>query len=308
MEAVIRREKGVVIEPQREIPVAAEFDVVVAGGGPAGFGAALAARRTGAETLLIEKHGVLGGASTAVLMNAWNCPAERMTGVAREVTYKLLERGAAYAGPLVNFDPEALIELEMELLLEAKTRILLYAWVAEALVTDNRIRGVIVQSKSGRQAILARAVVDATGDGDVAYGAGCPSVKGRETDGKMRPVNTLLRLGSVDLDGLLDYCRKHPSQFQDDPSHHIVALDSPVIRISGFFDLVEEGRRRGELPQEVYYLRFEGVDRERGIVTVNSARVYGVDGTDMWDVTRGDIESRRQNKHIFEFIKKYIPG
>ena len=163
----------VVAEPRREIPVAAECDVLVAGGGPAGFGAALAARRTGAETLLIERNGVLGGASTAVLMNAWNCPAEGMTGVAKEVTDTLLVNGDAYAGPLVNFDPEALLDLEMELLLEAGARLLLYTWVAEPLMEAGRVRGVIIQSKSGRQAVLAKTVVDTTGDADLAYAAGC---------------------------------------------------------------------------------------------------------------------------------------
>ncbi len=304
---LIDRKNRSLLEPARSVPVAAEVDVVVAGGGPAGFGAALAASRSGAKTLLIERNGVLGGVSTAVMMNVWNTPSDRMTGIAKEVTFKLVERGAAYAGALVNFDPEALLDLEMELLLEAETQILLHTWVVSPIVIDGRAQGVIVQSKSGRQAIIAKAVVDASGDGDVAYAAGCPSVKGRETDHKMRPVNTLIRLAGVNMQEMLSYCRHHPDQFQSEP-HHVVSPDSPVTRIMGFFDLVAEGRRQGEVPDEVHYLRFEGVDTRRGIVTVNSARVYNVDGTSMWDVTRGDIESRRQNKLLFAFIKRRIPG
>ncbi len=304
---VIDRKNGTVQESPRSIPVAAEVDVVVAGGGPAGFAAALASSRCGAETLLVERNGVLGGVSTAVLMNVWNTPAERLTGIAREVATKLMASGAAWAGSVVNFDPEALLDLEMDLLLEAKTRILLYTWVVDAIVVDNRIQGLIVQSKSGRQAILARAVVDTSGDGDVADSAGCPSVKGREGDSKMRPVNTLIRVGGVNMDELLSYCRNHPEQFQVQP-HHEVSPASPAIRIMGFFDLVAEGRQRGEVPSEVHYLRLEGVDAARGIVTVNSARVYDVDGTSMWDITRGDIESRRQNKLLLAFMKRRIPG
>jgi flavin-dependent dehydrogenase len=206
-EGAMLRDRNVVLEPRREIPVAAECDVLVAGGGSAGFGAALAARRTGAETLLIEKNGVLGGAATAVLMDAWNCPAESMTSVARKVTYKLLENGQASAGPLVTFDPEALMDLEMDLLLGAGARLLLYTWAVEPLLEGSQVRGVIIQNKSGRQAILAKTVVDATGDGDMAHAAGCPTVKGRETDSKMRPVNTLIRIGGVDLKELLRFCR-----------------------------------------------------------------------------------------------------
>jgi ribulose 1,5-bisphosphate synthetase/thiazole synthase len=304
----MNQEMKVVAEPRREIPVAAECDVLVAGGGPAGFGAALAASRTGADTLLIERNGVLGGASTSVLMNAWNCPAEGMTGVAKEVTGKLLETGDAFAGPLVNFDPEALLDLEMEMLLAAGARLLLYTWVAEPLIEAGRVRGVIIQSKSGRQAILAKTVVDTTGDADLAFAAGCPTVKGREEDNKMRPVNTMFRMAGIRMEQLLAYCRERPDQFQRDPSSHIAESGVSAIRLSGFFDEVEKGRNSGELPQEVFYLRFEGVDSKRGIITLNSARVYGVDGTDMWDITRGDIESRKQNRQLFEFVKKHIPG
>lgn len=305
MESIrIDRKNGVVLEPARSIPVAAAVDVVVAGAGPAGFGAALAASRSGAKTLLVERNGIVGGVATAVMMNVWNTPAERLTGIAKEVATRLLESGAAIAGSVVNFDPQALLDLELELLLEAKTELLLYTWVVDPLIVEDRIHGLIVQGKSGRQAILAKVVVDASGDGDVAHAAGCPSVKGRESDGKMRPVNTLIRLAGVDMTELLSYCRNHPDQFQVAP-HHVVA---PAIRIMGFFDLVAEGRRCGEVPEEVHYLRFEGVDAERGIVTVNSARVYDIDGTSMWDVTRGDIESRRQNKLLLAFIKKRIPG
>jgi len=300
----IDRKNGMVLEPARSIPVAAEVDVVVAGAGPAGFGAALAASRSGAKTLLVERNGIVGGVATAVLMNVWNTPAERLTGIAKEVAARLLKSGAATAGSVVNFDPQAMLDLEMELLLQASTDLLLYTWVVDPLVVGDRMRGLVVQGKSGRQAILAKAVVDASGDGDVAHAAGCPSVKGRESDGKMRPVNTLIRLAGIDMAELLSYCRDHPKQFQVAP-HHVLA---PAVRIMGFFDLVAEGRRQGELPEEVYYLRFEGVDAERGVVTVNSARVYGIDGTSMWDVTRGDIESRRQNRRLLAFIKKRIPG
>jgi hypothetical protein len=302
------RDRNVVAEPRGEIPVTGEFDVVVCGGGPAGFGAALAARRTGAETLLIEKNGVLGGAATAVLMNAWNCPAESMNGVAREVTDKLLAGGKASTGPLVNFDPEALLDLMLDLLLGAGVRLLLYTWVAEPLMDGNRVRRVIIQSKSGRQAILAKTVVAATGDADLAHAAGCPTVKGREADNKMRPVNTLLRMGGIDIEELLRFCRENPEQFQMYGAHHITDPESPVIRLSGFYGLIDEGRKTGEVPEEVFYLRLEGVDVPRGTLTMNSARVYEVDGTDMWDITRGDIESRKQNRRLFNFVKKHVPG
>ena len=295
-------------EPARRTPIAAEVDVLVAGAGPSGYGAALAAARMGASTLVVEKNGVPGGTSTAVLMNAWKCPVERLTGASKEVANALIKRGAAYAGGHINFDPEALIEIELESLTAAGARILLHTWVVEPIMADQRIRGVILQGKSGRQAVLAKAVVDATGDGDVAYLAGAPSVKGREEDGKMRSASSLFRVAGVDMGALLAYCRKNPDQFHKDRARHNVSPDSQAFGIVGFYSLVEEGRRRGELPDEVHFLTFEGWDQEHGITTINSSRVYDMDGTNMWDVSRGEIEARRQNKAIFRFMKQYVPG
>jgi len=149
----IDRKNGVILEPARSIPVAAEVDVVVAGAGPAGFGAALAASRSGAKTLLVERNGIIGGVAAAVLMNVWNTPAERLTGIAREIATRLQDSGAATMGSVVNFDPQALLDLELELLLEAKTDLLLYTWVVDPLLVGDRIHGLVVQGKSGRQAI-----------------------------------------------------------------------------------------------------------------------------------------------------------
>ncbi len=294
--------------PKREVPVAANVDVLVAGGGPAGFGAALAASRQGASTLLIERNAVLGGASTVVIMNTWNVPPDHMTGIAREVTLRLIEAGAAVSGPTVPFDVEALKELEMELLLQAGARVLTYTSVIEPLMIGGAVRGVLIENKSGLQAVLAKRVVDATGDADVAARSGAEIVKGRESDGKMRPVTVEFRLGGVDIRRAVEYCRQHPDQFTRDPNFHILDPDNGLVRISGYFDLVSQARARGELEGDINYIRFEGVQVDRGIVTVNNSRVYGVDATNGWDVTRADIEARRQNQLLYQFIKRNIPG
>ncbi len=306
--AIVQHDQRVVIEPSRRVPIAAEFDVVVAGGGMAGFGAALGAARQGSKTLVVERHGILGGAATALGMNTWNCPLAHISGAANELACKLIERGYAWSGPMVPFDPEEAKQVQMEMLLEAGVQFLLYAWVAEPIVIENRMRGVIVESKSGRQAVLAKAVVDATGDGDVAASAGCPVVKGREEDGKMRPVTVLFRLAGVDLEALQAHCRTEPGNFTANPAFHIMRPETGIVRISGFFKEVAEARARGELQGDIHYLRFEGIDVERGMVTVNSSRVYDIDGTDMWDITKGELQARQQNRELYTFIRQHIPG
>ncbi len=293
----------------RSLPVAADVDVLVAGGGPAGFGAALAAARQGASTLLVERNAILGGTSTAGGMNVWNMHPDNMTGIAREVTLRLIDAGAAIAGPRVPFDAETLKHLELSLLEEAGADILTYTWVVEPLLVGDRIEGALVVNKSGLQAVRAKVVVDATGDADLAASAGAPVVRGREKDAKMRPMTVLFRLGGVDVPRLVAYAREHPEQFHADTEYqNILNLKSGLVRICGFFDVMEAARARGEIDGDLNYIRFEGVQVDRGIVTVNNSRVYDMDGTNGWDVSRGDIEARRQNRQLFAVIKNYLPG
>jgi hypothetical protein len=186
--------------------------------------------------------------------------------------------------------------------------ILTYSWVVAPIMEGDRIRGVIIENKSGRQAILARVVVDATGDADVAAAAGAEYVKGREADGKMRPMSVLFRLGGVEVRRAVDYCRANPENFTADPNFHILEPERGLVRMSGFFDIAARARANGELPDEIHYIRMEGVSVERGVVTVNNSRVYGVDGTDAFDITRADLEARRQNRMLYAVIRKYIPG
>ncbi len=296
-------------EPARTTPVVRDVDVVVCGGGLSGIGAALGAARAGARTLIVERNAWLGGPATAALMNTWNVPVERMTGVAREIALSLDQRGAGVTGgPTFPFDPETFKELAVDLVEQAGAEILTYSWAVQPIMEGERIRGVIVQNKSGRQAILARVVVDATGDADIAFAAGAEHVKGREHDGKMRPMSVLFRLAGVDVRRAVEYCRADPENFTADPNFHILEPERGLVRMSGFFDIAANARDGGELPDEIHYIRMEGVSVERGVVVVNNSRVYGADGTDAWDLTRADLEARRQNRMLYAVIREHIPG
>lgn len=306
----IRRDEGYVLEPARRTAIVRDVDVLVCGGGVAGIGAALGAARAGARTMIVERNAFLGGAATAVIMNTWNVPIQRMTGVAKEIALKLAERGAGtIVGPTFPFDPEAFKELAADLMREAGVEILNYTWIVDPIMEGERIKGVVVQNKSGRQAILAHSVVDTTGDADVAAAAGADYVKGREQDSKMRPMSVLFRIGGVDVRKAVDYCRSQPKEyFTADPNFHILDIERGLVRMSGFFHIADKARAAGELPEPIHYIRFEGVDVARGIVTANNSRVYGVDGTNAWDISRADTEARAQNRKLFAVIKKYIPG
>jgi hypothetical protein len=303
-----RIEGDQVWQEPRDIPVAGKFDVVVAGGGPAGLGAVIGAARQGASTLLIERHGFLGGTATAGLMTTLNCPADHLSGFSREMVARLLKEGGAWAGPTIPFDPEKFKEVALAYVQEAGASLLLYSWVTDPLVIDGKVHGVMVQNKSGRQAILGSVVVDTTGDADLAARAGAEVVKGRETDGKMRPMTILFRMGGVDVARVVEYARAHPDQFTADPSFQVLDIEGGVVRLSGFFDLVAAARERGELDKDCHYIRLEGVNVQRGTVFVNSTRVYGVDGTNAWDLSRAETEARDQMKQLIAFIRRQIPG
>ena len=113
----------------------------------------------------------------------------------------------------------------MDMVLEAGADLLLHTWVSEPLVKDNRIEGVIIENKSGRQAIVAKVVIDTTGDGDVAARAGVPFSKGREEDGAMRPTTVMGRIGNIDLRRFKDYIDSHPEDFSQDDGRRVVDLD-----------------------------------------------------------------------------------
>jgi hypothetical protein len=299
---------GRVLEPARHLPVAAETDVLVVGGGIAGVMAGIASGRGGARTLVVERFGSLGGTGTAAMMNLFYVPYAASRGLVRELFDRLIARGGAIPGEFVVYDPELYKVTALDLLAEAGVDVLLHTLVAGVVMDGPSLRGIVVENKSGRQAILSRVTVDASGDADIAARAGAPYVKGRERDGRMRPMALIFRMGGVDVRRLVDYAKAHPEDFSPDPLQYMLDLDHGMIRIFGFFGLVEQAKARGELWDDCYYFRVESVLPAQGVLTVNATRVYGVDGTNAADLSRAEIETRHQMLQLAAFARRYIPG
>ncbi len=196
---------GKVIQPERPLAVMHETDVLVVGGGPAGFAAAVAAARAGAKTVLVERYGYLGGLWTGglVLLVYPTHATENgvRTKVVRGVGDELLSRIAKFPDAATNYaagkpdpttDPEITKLVMDEMIAEAGVKMFFHCWVADVVMDGNAVRGVVLESKAGRQAILAKVVVDASGDGDVFAAAGA------EHEQRLHAIGLVHRLGNVD--------------------------------------------------------------------------------------------------------------
>jgi len=274
-----------VSEPARQTPIIAEADVLVVGAGPAGIGAAVGAARAGAQTLLIERHGCVGGMLTAghVLNIRQFNDGERVIidGVGGELARRIHEAGGTEQtidhGRYVRHDPELTKLVAQEMLLEAKVRLLLHAWLAEALVEDGAVRGAIVETKSGRGAVRAGCVVDATGDGDVIARSGAAF---EHAGGDVQPMTLAAMLGGVDA--------------------------WPDVKPPELGQKVRAAIEDGTFPIERAGLGVFPFLRP-GMVYANATRIPG-DATDAWELTRGEIEGRRQIHALAAWLRANAPG
>jgi hypothetical protein len=144
----------------------------------------------------------------------------------------------------------------------------------------------------------------------VAGFAGAALVKGREADARMRPVSLFFRIGNIDVEELIRFIRENPDQFSPDPSKNILDLDRdpPMVRPFGFFDLVRRARERGDYPEECHYLRVDNLNLTQRIATINTTRVYDVDGCRAEDLTQAYIRATAQMLKIAAFLRSYVPG
>ncbi|MDQ3850615.1 MAG: FAD-dependent oxidoreductase, partial [Actinomycetota bacterium] len=296
---------------------------VVAGGGPAGIGAALGAAGAGADVVLVERYGFLGGNATAALvmpLMSWHNevrgarrrgldeplrllptdhgPGEPVVGGALlRLMERLLDCGGAVAptedtGYTVPFDPEAYKRAALDVLDEAGVRYLLHSFVSGVVEDDARPAGVVAETKSGPLALEAPAIVDCTGDGDVAAAAGASYEVGRESDGLVQPMTLMFRVVGMERQGFERYVAAHPDQWRG---------------VHGLWDLIEEAREAGELDLPREDLLFFATPHEQE-VSVNSTRVQHVLGTDVFDLTRAEWLARRQMDQIMGFLRRRVPG
>ena len=307
-----------------------DVDVLVAGGGPAGITAAIAAARNQVKTLLVEKHGFLGGMITAGLVT-WpggfhtEQGEQVIKGIPQELVDKTVQMGSMghQLSPVrpnkitvTVFDEEILKYVAEEMVQQAGAEILLHSFIFNVDTGGDRIQAVHIANKSSKQTIRAKVVVDATGDGDVVAWSGAPFEQGREEDGLCMPVTTVFKMDRVNTKELVSYMEDNPEKFRKGKGwFRDIWVNRSSILFCNFAAFSEEWDRaveKGELPAVIDKehsgagIRL-GTSREDELY-MNMTRVIGIDSTDVKSLTKGEIEGRRQVMLCSAWLKKNVPG
>src|SRR5690606_16862133 len=292
-------------EPSRELPVRKETDVLVVGGGPSGLIAAQAAAEDGLSVTLIESRSFVGGNMTIglpVLGFLGQKGNQIIKGLPQQFIDRLKKIDAASEHrpcplhmSLTLVEPEAVKTAGLELLVESNVDVLFYTFFAGVVMDGDELKGVIIESKAGREVILAKAVIDCSGDADVAYRAGVPCEYGNEHGG-VQPPTLMFCLGGVDTEKLRLSIAEEPRTYLTDfiPAEYFGQNNQFIV--VGLRSLIQQAQQEGiTLPVERTIL-ITGL--RKGEIWVNMSRVNGVNGTDPGSLTYGEIEGRKQVKDI----------
>ena len=301
------------LEPARDIPVFAETDVLVVGGGPAGTAAAISAARLGADVLLVERYNHLGGLSTGGLviwidrMSDWS-GKHIIRGFAEEIMDRLpkeavagpqradwgskdattaaywAQRTSAFHGIVTwapTVDPEALKTVSMQMTGEAKVRLLLHAWAAAPILEGNTVKGAIFESKEGRHAVLAKVVVDTTGDADLIARTHARLESDIDEGDIHHCINTAFLVGGVDMETWLAFRRNEPQAF------------------SAF---MAEGRSRLKFFEKPF------VSWRNDVALFMGPRLSGYSAVDVEDLTAVELRSRQLTVGHVQAYRELAPG
>lgn len=264
-----------------------KYDVAVIGGGFAGVAAAVAAAREGASVIIVDKSNCLGGAAVNCLVNPFmpywtKIDGKRVdlsAGIFTEIHNRLEDRGALFHE---TFLEEELKYILNEMVSEAGVDLLYHAYLSRVCISEGHVDAAVFATKSGEKKIEADIFIDATGDAQLAFLAGCPTILGRESDNLCQPMTLCFRVGNVDTEKFFNDRAKLNEEYKKsleagefiNPRENILVFRTPVKNVLHF----------------------------------NTTRVVKLDPTRPEDVTKAEIIARKQVYEVYDFMKKHSSG
>jgi ribulose 1,5-bisphosphate synthetase/thiazole synthase len=296
------------------------YDVIIVGGGISGTMAAVGAARSGANILIIEKYGFLGGMLTAAgvgpMMTFHAGNEQVIRGTTGELIDRLVTKGKSpghqfdttgFTYTVTPFDVEGM-KLELENMVAGEGgEILYHTMLAGTEVIDGNIQSITVCNKAGLSKLQAKVFVDATGDADLSTWAGVEYTKGRESDGATQPMTMNMRMMDVDIGKVRAFVKEHPEEFPLLKGDVSIIDRAQRLSIAGFVNILKKAKMQGDFSiQREDILFFEA--NTPGEVIVNTSRVIGYDANDPWSLSQAEREGRKQSLQLEKFLKKCVPG
>lgn len=301
-----------------------EYDITVIGGGPAGLAASISAAREGMRVLLVEKNGFLGGNMTLglPLLGYLDSQGRRIVGgFAQEIVDRLSERGRCLGhrvcpkhNSVTNIDPVGIKILAIEMCNEANVDVLLHLEVSNVITNGRKIEKVEFYGKGNKVTVSSNIFIDATGDGDVAYLAGCSFESGQSDTGVLQPPTVMFTMEDVDTEKLFDHIEKHPGEMTYAASiDHRPGYDASYFRASlnhvfvGLSETFDKLRKEGRLPVErnsLIYIKSLKKDE----IYVNSTRLLETDATDILELTKAEMDGAVQADALATMLRESVPG